>query len=141
MQTTVRSTPFPSRAASAAAYGDSRALILEDDVLQADLLADHLTALGCRVIAKCRSVTEARAELKRTRPCFALLDVHLGERETSKPIQRILRFYRIPYALLTAYPSAADAAPGLNYHIVAPKPFNPETIELAVAALLHKSRS
>ncbi|WP_211885675.1 response regulator [Plastoroseomonas hellenica] len=77
-------------------------LIVEDDWLIAEALADQIEALGCGVVGPVGSVAEALDALEKSSPEAALLDVNLGT-ETSFPIADALVGRGIPFAFVTAY--------------------------------------
>lgn len=92
-----------------------RALIIEDEAIVAMLIEDLLEEMGCRIAA---SAATAREALELAQTCevdFALLDVNLGDGQTSLEAADVLRDRAVPYAWLTGYglqgvpPHHADA--------------------------------
>ena len=92
-----------------------RALVIEDEAIVAMLIEDLLEYIGCEVAA---SAATAREALELARICdvdFALLDVNLGEGQTSVEAANVLRDRQVPYIWLTGYglqgvpPDHADA--------------------------------
>ena len=54
-------------------------LIVEDEVIQAELLASTLRDAGAGEIRRCTTAAEALAELKTFTPAILILDVHLAD--------------------------------------------------------------
>jgi len=97
-----------------------RALIIEDEAMVALLIEDILVDLGCEVG---HSVASAREAVETAKDCdvdFALLDVNLGEGETSFCAAKLLSDRQVPYAWVTGY--GAEVIP----------------VEFADVPLLHK---
>jgi DNA-binding response OmpR family regulator len=62
-----------------AAAGLGSVLIVEDEVLQADLLATTLTQAGADEVRCCTTAAAALDELRRFSPDILVLDVHLAD--------------------------------------------------------------
>jgi DNA-binding response OmpR family regulator len=56
-------------------------LIVEDDVLQSDRLAEALTDAGADEVRCCATATQALAEFKTFSPAILILDVRLADRD------------------------------------------------------------
>lgn len=80
-----------------------RILVLEDDGLLAMYISDMLTELGHFVVGPFRSVSDALAAIEKEAIDAGLLDVNLGNRETSFPIAEALSRRAVPFAFLTGY--------------------------------------
>jgi two-component SAPR family response regulator len=81
-----------------------RVLIVEDDYLQAQYLADLMEAQGAEAVGPVSSVDDALSSLLRDMlPDFAILDVQLG-REKVFPLVEALRTLNVPFVFTTAYP-------------------------------------
>lgn len=90
-------------------------LIVEDEVLVAMEMENHVQALGYSVLGPAPTVQIAEGLLDGQEPHAALLDVNLRG-ETVGPIARRLRASNVPYALVTGNarlvlddPALADA--------------------------------
>lgn len=68
-----------------------RALIVEDDVLQAMLLAEMLKDMGTKQVSVCPSIASALAELERLHPDLLVLDVHLADRDDGWAMAELVR--------------------------------------------------
>jgi two-component SAPR family response regulator len=81
-----------------------RVLIVEDDYLQAQHLADLIEAQGAEALGPVASVDDALGLLVQDMlPDFAVLDVQLG-RERVYPLVEALRTLGVPFVLATAHP-------------------------------------
>ena len=112
-----------------------RVLIVEDEVVVAMLIEDMLADLGCAVAMVASTARQAVEDARACDVDFALLDINLGEGETSFAAALVLRERRIPYAWLTGYgvrgvPEALQAAPILD------KPIDPDLFGDVVNLLL-----
>lgn len=76
-------------------------LVVEDDWLIGELIADRIERLGHRAIGPVPSVAEALVLLRAGLPRLALLDVNLGS-ETSFPIADALAREHVPFGFVTA---------------------------------------
>lgn len=80
-----------------------RVLVLEDDGFIAMYISDLLEELGHLVVGPVRSVSDALAAIEKDAVDAALLDVNLGDGETSFPVAEILNLRAVPFAFLTGY--------------------------------------
>lgn len=101
-----------------------RALIIEDEAMVAMLIEDLLTDLGCEVGHSAANAREAERAAQDCDVDFALLDVNLGDGQTSFGAAQLLKARRVPYAWVTGYgaqviPAEHGDAPVLH------KPVNP----------------
>ena len=83
------------------------------------LVEDMLVDLGCTVAAIATTAQQAVEDARTCEVDFALLDINLGEGETSFAAAAVLRERRIPFAWLTGYgvrgvPVEVQAAPVLD---------------------------
>jgi CheY-like chemotaxis protein len=97
----------------------ARILVVEDDAFLALDLAEHLGGAGFTVIGPATSAAEAMRLLGEPPSDAAVLDVHLGPRETSEPVAVELKARGIPFVTVTGYsheqrPPAFDGAPVLS---------------------------
>jgi|SRR3982751_4225788 CheY-like chemotaxis protein len=98
-----------------------RILVMEDDGLLAMHLSDILDDLGHTVIGPSRTVQDALAIIERESVDIALLDVNLGNGETSYPVAEQLDRQGIPFAFLTGYGETGVRKTFQNRPVV-PKP-------------------
>jgi DNA-binding response OmpR family regulator len=77
-----------------------RILVMEDDGLLAMHISDTLDELGQIVVGPARTVEDALAIMENERIDMALLDVNLGNGETSYPVADILSRQGVPFAFL-----------------------------------------
>lgn len=80
-----------------------RALLIEDEAMVAMLLEDLLQDLGCEVGATAANAREALVAARTCQVDFALLDVNLGDGQTSLAAANVLRERHVPYAWVTGY--------------------------------------
>lgn len=93
-----------SRTVSSAARPDPlRILVVEDELFVAMLVEDLLGDLGCKVVGPASSAREAVSAAQNEAVDFALLDVNLGDGETSFAAAEILRQRGVPFAFVTGY--------------------------------------
>jgi CheY-like chemotaxis protein len=93
-----------SRTVSSAARPEPlRILVVEDELFVAMLVEDLLGDLGCKVVGPASSATEAVRAAEHETFDFALLDVNLGDGETSFAAAEILRQRGVPFAFVTGY--------------------------------------
>src|SRR4051794_20669081 len=81
-------------------------LVVEDEWVMANYIAETLTSSGYKVVGPANSVEKALAAMAYTAIDAALLDINLGGGRTVFELGRILRAQRIPFAFLTGYSSA-----------------------------------
>ena len=96
-----------------------RIMVVEDEGLILMMLTDLLQELGCEVAAAERRTDRAVAAARAAAIDAALLDVNLGDGQTSYAIADVLAARGIPFAFLTGYGrSVADLNPALTVHLV-----------------------
>jgi len=101
------------------AIGRMRVLVVEDDALIALDIANQLASAGFQVVGPAVSVVRAMKLIDDHGCDIAVLDVNLGDRETSEPIARELRARAKPFIVLSGYardehPREFDGAPMLS---------------------------
>ncbi|MDR6529542.1 CheY-like chemotaxis protein [Caulobacter rhizosphaerae] len=115
-----------------ASSGPVRILVVEDEYLLADDLADALTALGAQVIGPVGVLAEALA-LAETAPINgAILDINLHGQMVF-PLADVLAAKGVPYVFATGYgqeslPEAYQGVPTLS------KPVNAQALQPLLAA-------
>src|SRR4051812_33111613 len=88
--------------------GPPRVLIIEDQVLIANLVSDTVRDLGYAVSATARTIAAARQELAKRNFDAVLLDIVL-DRTYSPEIADLLLALGIPFAFVTGYDCAVEA--------------------------------
>jgi CheY-like chemotaxis protein len=83
-------------------FSGRRALLVEDEMLVAWLLADMLADLGCTVVGPASSVNQALAMIDAEAIDVAVLDVNLNG-QMSYPIADVLIARGVPFAFSTGY--------------------------------------
>lgn len=80
----------------------ARVLVVEDEYMLADALADGLTALGVQVVGPVGGLEEALALAAESELDGAILDINLGG-ETVFPLADALVARGVPYVFATGY--------------------------------------
>ena len=78
-------------------------LVLEDEYLQANVLAEFVAAAGYLVVGPVASTAEAQELINEDGIDAALLDIRLGDGERSFDLAARLQAMRIPFGFVTAY--------------------------------------
>ena len=112
-------------------------LVLEDDPLIALDLKATLEHAGMVVLGPAGRLNDAMLLAEKSLPVAAVLDVRL-EIGTSLPLARWLADRNVPFLFQTSDPTLIDAA--YSAAPVLRKPFRPEQLIAALAALLAKAR-
>ncbi len=110
---------------------ESVALVVEDNFMIAEGVAQQLFNLGFMQVEAAASLEVAMEFLEDQTPGFAILDVNLGHGQTSLPIAEILLDRRVPIVFATGYGEMSDLTPRLSKELVLTKPI--DGIELARA--------
>lgn len=113
----------------------ARVCVVEDDPFIALDLSMALEDLGYDVAGPFHSLRSAMERC--AEECFdcALLDVNLGDGQTSESIAEMLRRKQVPFAFVTAYsPDAVEFRQPSEPCVT--KPFNPSALKSTVEYLL-----
>lgn len=133
--------PMASRAGTRRAdvLRAARILVVEDEVLVAQLLADRLEDLGCTVVGPVSRVAEALVMLADEVVDAAVLDVNIaGEKVFA--VADALEARGVPFIFATAYGAAGIDARHAE-RAVLDKPYHDRALEHALrSALLQRSR-
>lgn len=113
-----------------------RILVLEDQMLIAMDAVEVLLEAGAAFADSAATVEEGLAFLDRAPPNAAVLDVDLGNGMTSLPVADALQARGIPFIFATGYGEATAAPIRFRAVPVIAKPYTPEVLTAAVAALL-----
>lgn len=88
------------------------ALIIEDDLLMADVLARHLEMLGYRPVSIVSTAADALAAIEGREPALILADICLADGESGLEIaQAIHRNHHVPLVFVSARPELAAESP------------------------------
>ena len=88
----------------------TRVLLVEDEPLIAMHVEDVLVGLGCRVAGVASSSAQAMLVLDTELIDVAILDINLGNNETSYPVADALTDRRVPFILLSGYTRTGQRA-------------------------------
>ncbi|HWA62741.1 MAG TPA: response regulator [Caulobacteraceae bacterium] len=105
-----------------------RVLVVEDEAMVAMLIEDLLADLGCEVAALACTATEAVDCARGERYDAALLDVNLGQGETSFAAAEVIIGRGLPFAFLTGY-GLLGVRPDLRDRPVLSKPVDPRELK------------
>ena len=113
----------------------SRALIVEDDIIIAMMIADTLQGAGMSDVRVCPGIASALSELARAKPDLLVLDVHLADRDDGWTMaELVMELSPAPPVIVfsTASPEKIPARiAGLG--AVLEKPFTPEQLLAAIS--------
>lgn len=112
-----------------------RILVLEDQMLIAMDAVEVLLEAGAAFADSAASVKEALDILEKTPADAAVLDVDLGNGATSLPVAEMLQSRGIPFLFATGYGESSGAPERYRAVPVIRKPYTPEALTEAVAAL------
>jgi DNA-binding NtrC family response regulator len=120
---------------------DERILVLDDDALIRDVLAERLVRRGFRV-DKASRLSEAREALARTTPDVALLDVKLPDGEGTELLQELAADGAVPCIMMTAHGTVASAVEALKLGAedFLEKPFTLDRLDTTLAHVLERTR-
>ena len=115
--------------------GGRRILIVEDEWLIAETMAQTLRDYGYEIVGPVASVESACRAIEHSPPDAALLDVSLGAGETSYPVARRLASSGVRFAFLTGY--AQLNLPGeFRGSTLLSKPVPSDALERVIAELV-----
>jgi PAS domain S-box-containing protein len=118
-----------------------RILVVEDEVIVARDIGQHLTRLGYEVVGQCRSGEEAIQEADRHRPEVVLMDIHLaGELDGIEAARTIRKQTGAAIVFLTAFsgPETIERAKHIEPFGYVIKPFNPHYLHAVIEMALYK---
>lgn len=118
-------------------------LIVEDELIIAQMLQEMLRELGYSDSQRCRKVEEANLLIKSGKFNMAILDINLSGGYEGIELGRLCSREKLPYFFVTSYSDrntiqkAKTGKPG-NYVV---KPFSPQDIMVAVELTLMHAQS
>lgn len=120
-----------------------RILIVEDEMITADALAEMLADMGHEVVGRARTGWDAVVKSKELVPNLVLMDIRLkGEMDGVSAAQRIQFEQDIPVVYLTAYSDDETLKRVLHsgaYGFLV-KPCDPDELKQAIAKALRQHR-
>lgn len=108
--------------------------MVEDELFVAMLVEDLLDDLGCKVVGPAASALEAVRVAQSGAFDIALLDVNLGDGETSFATAEILRERGVPFAFVTGYGDQGVRHDLRDVPILS-KPIDPRQLALVISRL------
>jgi CheY-like chemotaxis protein len=112
-----------------------KALYVEDEVLIALDGQDLLSRLGFADVRTAHTLSDGLKVVKEGGFDFVLLDINLGNGETSEPLAEHLAQSGLPFAFTTGYNISSSLMQRFNAPIV-PKPFDEKSLRNALAKVL-----
>lgn len=107
---------------------------MEDELFVAMLVEDLLADLGCQIVGPASSAGEAMTVAGREDFDFALLDVNLGDGETSFDIAELLKGRGVPFAFVTGYGEQGVRADLRDVPVLS-KPIDPRQLARVIERL------
>ena len=117
-----------------------RVMVVEDEALVAMLTCDTLEDLGCQVLGPFATAEKALGSLQSNPVDMAVLDVNLGDGQTSGPVASALAAASTPFLFTTGYGSSSMLGEFPQAPIVT-KPFTETQLEKALNDLIAMQRS
>jgi CheY-like chemotaxis protein len=112
-----------------------RVLVVEDEALIAMLTCDYLEELGCTIVGPMATTDKALAAIEGEAIDLAVLDINLGNGQTSFPIAKALSVRSTPFMFVTGYGSGGAKEDFPDARVLA-KPFSDAQLSKELAALL-----
>jgi DNA-binding response OmpR family regulator len=109
-------------------------LVVDDEVLIADLVADQLGDLGYSVAGPAYTLEDGKRLARDAAIDGALIDVHLGRGGLSTPIAEILKERKIPFLFASGFNDAPDKR--FRDIAILTKPFSMDRLNAAVGRML-----
>ena len=125
---------------STAKLAGLRVMVVEDEALVAMLTCDTLEDLGCQVLGPFATAERALVYLQSNQVDMAVLDVNLGDGQTSGPVASALAAASTPFLFTTGYGSSRMLGEFPLAPIVT-KPFTETQLEKALNDLIAMQRS
>jgi CheY-like chemotaxis protein len=115
----------------------ARVLIVEDEPLIADHLADIIGHSGHSVVAHATTAEDARSAFAAHRPGLILSDVQLGDGSSGiDAVDDILREGPVPVIFITAFPQKLLTGEGREPAFLITKPFRDDAVRAAISQAL-----
>ena len=123
---------------------DLTVMIVEDNLMLADLLEEILVSHGHRVCGIARTRSEAFALAKAERPELVLADISLADGSSGiDAVVDILARMDVPVIFITAFPERLLTGERPEPAYLVSKPFSPETLTATIgqALLFHREQA
>ncbi len=117
------------------AYKDGYVMIVDDNFMIASDLRSDVEAAGFRNVDVCSNISDALAAIERERVMFALLDVNLGQGQTSEQVAEKLKDRNVPFLFVTGYGDAFGMVGRMNDVVCLTKPVSNVELLSALARL------
>lgn len=120
---------------------EPRALIVEDETLIAEELAERLSRLGFSVIAAVDTAEEGIAIATRERPDLILMDIRLkGEKDGLQAAKEIRQQVDVPIVYVTAYSDrlTVDRVKGTEHDGYILKPFHRRDLQSTISVAIQR---
>ena len=114
--------------------GRTRVLVIEDDRLTAQMVAELLREIGCEVIGPTSRLIDSIEAMNAERVDACILDLDLHGR-MSYPLARLLRLKGIPFLIVSAYEPEPDNQDVKDTPYVG-KPFSEQDLVQALNRLI-----
>lgn len=114
-----------------------RVLIIEDEPLIAEDIADLVRGMGHEVVGAAAREEEARELASERKPELILADIQLkGGDNGIRAVQKILRSTSVPVIFITGFPERLLTGEQLEPAFLISKPFEPEVLKAAIGQAL-----
>jgi len=114
-------------------------LVVEDEGVVADLLADMLEAIGYADVRRAATVDEALDQIERSPPVIAILDVNLRG-APAHPVATKLKALDIPFVVATGF-DPKKLPHSFAGAVVLRKPFQRQDLEKAIIQVQQAPRT
>jgi two-component system, LytTR family, response regulator LytT len=118
---------------------NANVLIVEDEFIIAETIAEILANAGCQHIRIVASVAEAITEIELHKPTIVLTDINLGQAQSGIDLGEVLHTkYRIPFIYITSHssPDILNKAKHTRPNAYIVKPFKNQDLLVAIALAL-----
>ncbi|GHH07882.1 signal transduction histidine kinase [Sphingomonas glacialis] len=110
-------------------------LLVEDSLIIALDAEDIVTRLGAETVTTAATVDGALDAIEQNRPAIAMLDIHLGDRNSFAIADRLL-VLGVPFLFATGYGEQAKLPANHRDRMVVQKPYTLENVARAMAEML-----
>ena len=114
-------------------------LVVEDELMVAELLDDMLMGLGCEKVTRASTIERAIEVVTTSPPDAALLDVSV-KGAASFPVATVLTEKEIPFVFATGYGAGALQPPWIGHGCLV-KPFSIGALENALRKIFREHRT
>ncbi|MEQ1733286.1 MAG: response regulator [Bacteroidia bacterium] len=118
---------------------NANVLIVEDEFIIAETIAEILANAGCQHIRIVATVAEAVTEIELHKPTIVLTDINLGQAQSGVDLGEVLHTkYHIPFIYITSHssPDVLNKAKHTRPNAYIVKPFKNQDLLIAIALAL-----